>query len=67
MIEDLSDDIENDSLDDVEPVNDETQLYEHFRVVVDKGQEMLRVDKYLFDRLTNASRIGYRRRPTEVL
>ena len=34
-----------DELDDVEPVGDETQLYEHFRVVVDKGQEMMRVDK----------------------
>ena len=42
--------------DDIEPVGDEAQLYEHFRVVVDKGQEMIRVDKYLFDRLTNSSR-----------
>ena len=56
MIEELLDDIENDVLDDIEPVGDESQLYEHFRVVVDKGQEMVRVDKYLFDRLTNASR-----------
>ena len=56
MIEELPDDIENDVLDDIEPVGDESQLYEHFRVVVDKGQEMVRVDKYLFDRLTNASR-----------
>ena len=46
----------DDDLDDVEPVGDEAQLYEHFRVVVDRGQEMMRVDKYLFDRLTNASR-----------
>lgn len=45
-----------DELDDIEPVGEEAQLYEHFRVVVDKGQEMVRVDKYLFDRLTNASR-----------
>ena len=50
MIEELPDDIENDVLDDIEPVGDESQLYEHFRVVVDKGQEMVRVDKYLFDR-----------------
>ena len=40
MIEELPDDIENDVLDDIEPVGDESQLYEHFRVVVDKGQEM---------------------------
>ena len=57
MIEDLPDDIvTEDDLDDVEPVGDEAQLYEHFRVVVDRGQEMMRIDKYLFDRLTNASR-----------
>ena len=59
MEEDLDidiDDIENDCPDDVEPVGDEAQLYEHFRVVVDKGQEMVRVDKYLFDRITNSSR-----------
>ena len=57
MIEDLPDDIvTEDDLDDIEPVGDEAQLYEHFRVVVDRGQEMMRVDKYLFDRLTNASR-----------
>ena len=57
MIEDLPDDIvTEDDLDDIEPVGDEAQLYEHFRVVVDRGQEMIRVDKYLFDRLTNASR-----------
>ena len=35
MIEELPDDIDNDELDDVEPVGDEAQLYEHFRVVVD--------------------------------
>ena len=34
MIEELPDDIENDVLDDIEPVGDESQLYEHFRVVV---------------------------------
>ena len=46
----------DDETDDIEPVGDEAQLYEHYRVVVDKGQEMIRVDKYLFDRLTNSSR-----------
>ena len=46
----------DDETDDIEPVGDEAQLYEHFRVVGDKGQEMIRVDKYLFDRLTNSSR-----------
>ena len=46
MIEELPDDIAiDDDLDDVEPVGDEAQLYEHFRVVVDRGQEMMRADK----------------------
>lgn len=48
---------ELDELDDLEPVGEESgQLYEHFRVVVDKGQAMVRVDKYLFERIVNASR-----------
>ena len=38
--EELPDELEND-LDDIEPVGDESQLYEHFRVVVDKGQAMV--------------------------
>ena len=47
----------DDSLDDVEPVVDNpAELYEHFRVVVDKGQSQVRVDKYLFERLVNSSR-----------
>jgi len=38
----------DDTLDDVEPVVDNpAELYEHFRVVVDKGQSQVRVDKYL--------------------
>ena len=46
----------DDTMDDIESMDSSPALYEHFRVVVDKGQEMMRVDKYLFDRLTNASR-----------
>jgi len=53
MVEELADDME---LDDIEPALSEVQLYEHFKVTVDKGQEMVRVDKYLFDKLTNVSR-----------
>lgn len=57
MIEELPDDIET-YIDDIEPVGEEAnaQLYEHFRVVVDKGQALMRVDKYLFERIVNASR-----------
>ena len=34
----------------------ERELYEHFRFVADKGQSLLRVDKFLVTRLENASR-----------
>lgn len=46
----------DDSLDDIEPVNSSSGLYEHFRVTVDKGQTPVRIDKYLFERIVNASR-----------
>ena len=56
MAEEYIDELE-DSLDDIEPVGDGPQeLYEHFRVVVDKGQSPVRIDKYLFERLVNSSR-----------
>ena len=54
MMEEYLDEIEDDILDDVEPVGDAAELYEHFRVVVDKGQGPVRVDKYLFERLVNS-------------
>lgn len=31
-------------------------LFEHYRIVADKGQSFLRVDKFLMDRLANATR-----------
>jgi 23S rRNA pseudouridine1911/1915/1917 synthase len=34
----------------------EQELYEHFRIIVDKGQSLLRIDKFLMMRLQNASR-----------
>lgn len=34
----------------------EEQLYEHFSFTADKGQEPLRVDKYLMNRIENATR-----------
>lgn len=52
---DPEEDIEE-SLDDIEPAAEGAQLYEHFRVVADRGQQMLRVDKFLFDHLEHASR-----------
>ena len=56
MAEDYINELD-DTLDDIEPVGKRTsELYEHFRVVVDKGQSPVRVDKYLFERLVNSSR-----------
>lgn len=35
---------------------DDDALFEHHRIVADKGQSLLRIDKFLCDRLPNASR-----------
>jgi 23S rRNA pseudouridine1911/1915/1917 synthase len=37
-------------------VDENTELYEHFRFVVDQGQSLVRIDKYLADKIRNASR-----------
>lgn len=54
------DEIEDEHDDDMQPVEgeDETpqQLYEHYRFVADRGQTLLRVDKFLVDRMTGATR-----------
>lgn len=55
LFDELDDGLD-DSLDDIEPVGTPHELYEHFRVVVDKGQSPVRIDKYLFERIVNASR-----------
>lgn len=45
---------------DIDEINDETssdgELFEHFRFVADKGQQLLRVDKFLVSRLEKSSR-----------
>ena len=56
MTEDYIDNELDESLEDIEPIESGTELYEHFRVVVDKGQTPVRIDKYLFERIVNASR-----------
>ncbi|MDF1559038.1 MAG: RluA family pseudouridine synthase [Bacteroidales bacterium] len=38
------------------PDNQEQELFEHYRYVVDPGQSMLRIDKYLSARIENVSR-----------
>ena len=52
--EDLPD--EHDSPDFVDDENVENELFEHHRIVADKGQSLLRVDKFLMVRIENASR-----------
>jgi len=39
-----------------EDMYDSPQLYEHFRFTADKNQSLLRIDKFLIDRLTHISR-----------
>lgn len=48
--------IEENWIEDELGVEESSELYEHFRVVVDKGQTPVRVDKYLFERLVHSSR-----------
>ena len=33
--------------EELDPVESEDDLFEHFNFVVDKGQQLLRIDKYL--------------------
>lgn len=42
--------------EDIFDEQDEQELYEHHRIVADKGQALLRIDKFLLTRLQNASR-----------
>jgi len=35
---------------------EQEELYEHFRMEVDKGQEKIRIDKYMFEHLQHSSR-----------
>lgn len=44
------------NLQDTDELEGEPQLYEHFRFVVDSGQEPLRIDKYMLEKLQHSSR-----------
>lgn len=35
---------------------EESELFEHYRIIVDKGQSLLRIDKFLMSRIQNATR-----------
>lgn len=53
MLDYLDDEIEG---LDGQPVDDEQGMFEHFRLNVDKGQEPMRVDKYMSTHLEDTSR-----------
>ena len=58
MIEENKEDLSSES-DIIEPSyidSEGRELYEHFRFVADKGQTLLRVDKFLVDRMEKTSR-----------
>lgn len=42
--------------DQLDEFSEEDELYEHHRIIVDKGQTLMRIDRFLMDRLPNASR-----------
>lgn len=37
-------------------IDNQQELFEHYEITVDKGQGLLRIDKFLMDRIENASR-----------
>ena len=53
MAEDFLEEIDADEIDGM---REEQELFEHFRFVVDKGQAMVRIDKYLVNCMSNTSR-----------
>ncbi len=54
--DDFLDDGPDDIFDSREGEGDQNGMYEHFALTVDKGQKMLRIDKFLVDRLEHCSR-----------
>ena len=49
-------DIELQEIDELQEVEGSEEMYEHFAITVDKGQKMLRLDKFLVDRMEHCSR-----------
>jgi 23S rRNA pseudouridine1911/1915/1917 synthase len=48
--------LENDADSTNESMEDAEELFEHHRLIADVGQELLRIDKFLMDRIPNVSR-----------
>lgn len=47
---------EDDEFDLSEEQDADQELFEHYRIVVEKGQQLLRIDKFLMNRTPNATR-----------
>ena len=56
FLDDMDDEQVDDLLQPEEGEDKAPQLYEHFRFVADRGQSLLRVDKFLVDRMFGATR-----------
>ena len=41
---------------EIDPIESEDDLFEHFNFIVDKGQQLMRIDKYLQLKISNSSR-----------
>lgn len=57
-MDEFLDEMDDEQVDDLLDPEEEgiPQLYEHFRFVADRGQSLLRVDKFLVDRMMGATR-----------
>jgi len=52
----------------LEEENEEQQeLYEHFKFIVDKGQSLLRVDKFLSQKLRTYHETGFKALPMQEI
>ena len=56
FLDEMDDEQVDDLLQPEEGEDKAPQLYEHFRFVADRGQSLLRVDKFLVDRMMGATR-----------
>lgn len=46
----------NDDIEEIENDDSEKELFEHYNIKIEKGQVMMRIDKYLMIRIPNATR-----------
>ena len=46
----------SEEIDNSQEESDNNELFEHHRIKTDPGQEQLRIDKFLMDRLPNTTR-----------